>query len=107
MEKGAATMKRLFLELGGKSATIVLEDADFGMACAIGIAPLHARGAGLRQPDPDAAAAIQLRGGRRDPEGIYENITCRRPAGPRHVVWSGDFGQAAVNGCRLHPEGRR
>ena len=32
MEKGAATMKRLFLELGGKSATIVLEDADFGTA---------------------------------------------------------------------------
>ena len=28
MEKGAATMKRLFLELGGKSATIVLDDAD-------------------------------------------------------------------------------
>ena len=32
MEKGAATMKRLFLELGGKSATIVLEDADLSMA---------------------------------------------------------------------------
>jgi aldehyde dehydrogenase (NAD+) len=29
MEKGAATMKRLFLELGGKSASIVLDDADF------------------------------------------------------------------------------
>ena len=29
MEKGAPTMKRLFLELGGKSAHIVLEDADF------------------------------------------------------------------------------
>jgi len=28
MEKGAATMKRLFLELGGKSAHIVLDDAD-------------------------------------------------------------------------------
>ena len=28
MEKGAATLKRLFLELGGKSATIVLDDAD-------------------------------------------------------------------------------
>jgi acyl-CoA reductase-like NAD-dependent aldehyde dehydrogenase len=39
MEKGAATMKRLFLELGGKSATIVLEDADFMIACMIGIAP--------------------------------------------------------------------
>ena len=29
MEKGAQTMKRLFLELGGKSADIVLDDADF------------------------------------------------------------------------------
>lgn len=28
MERGAATMKRLFLELGGKSAQIVLDDAD-------------------------------------------------------------------------------
>ncbi len=28
MEKGAPTMKRLFLELGGKSAHIVLDDAD-------------------------------------------------------------------------------
>jgi aldehyde dehydrogenase (NAD+) len=32
MEKGAPTLKRAFLELGGKSATIVLEDApDFAM----------------------------------------------------------------------------
>jgi aldehyde dehydrogenase (NAD+) len=29
MEKGAATLKRTFLELGGKSAMIVLDDADF------------------------------------------------------------------------------
>ncbi|HVT78258.1 MAG TPA: aldehyde dehydrogenase family protein [Acidimicrobiales bacterium] len=28
MEKGAATLKRVFLELGGKSAMIVLDDAD-------------------------------------------------------------------------------
>ncbi len=40
MEKGAATLKRVFLELGGKSAMIVLDDADFasvvpgaGMVC--------------------------------------------------------------------------
>src|SRR3954453_23975450 len=32
MEKGAATMKRLFLELGGKSAAIILDDADLGSA---------------------------------------------------------------------------
>jgi aldehyde dehydrogenase (NAD+) len=32
MEKGAGTLKRVFLELGGKSATIVLDDADFETA---------------------------------------------------------------------------
>jgi aldehyde dehydrogenase (NAD+) len=32
MEKGGATMKRLFLELGGKSATVVLDDADLASA---------------------------------------------------------------------------
>ncbi len=37
MEKGAATMKRVFLELGGKSATIVLEDADLGLAAMMGL----------------------------------------------------------------------
>jgi aldehyde dehydrogenase (NAD+) len=50
MEKGAATMKRLFLELGGKSATIVLEDADLAMACAIGIAPCMHAGQGCANP---------------------------------------------------------
>ncbi|ABW14745.1 aldehyde dehydrogenase [Parafrankia sp. EAN1pec] len=38
MEKGAATLKRLFLELGGKSATIVLDDADLQTATRMGIA---------------------------------------------------------------------
>jgi aldehyde dehydrogenase (NAD+) len=37
MEKGAATLKRVFLELGGKSATIVLDDADFATAVPSGI----------------------------------------------------------------------
>ncbi len=37
MEKGAATMKRLFLELGGKSATVVLDDADFSTALLAGL----------------------------------------------------------------------
>jgi aldehyde dehydrogenase (NAD+) len=32
MEKGASTMKRLFLELGGKSPNIILDDADFAGA---------------------------------------------------------------------------
>src|SRR5690348_4742950 len=50
MEKGAATLKRLFLELGGKSATIVLEDADFSSACLIGIGPLMHAGQGCAAP---------------------------------------------------------
>ena len=38
MERGAATLTRVFLELGGKSATIVLDDADFAAAVPSGIA---------------------------------------------------------------------
>ncbi|HXX89331.1 MAG TPA: aldehyde dehydrogenase family protein [Acidimicrobiales bacterium] len=50
MEKGAATMKRLFLELGGKSAAIVLEDAELELSCLIGIAPCMHAGQGCATP---------------------------------------------------------
>ena len=46
MEKGAATMKRLFLELGGKSATIVLDDADLSTAVMSGLAVCSHAGQG-------------------------------------------------------------
>src|SRR5487761_437764 len=36
MAKGSETVKKVFLELGGKSANIVLDDADLGAACAGG-----------------------------------------------------------------------
>ena len=53
MEKGAATMKRLFLELGGKSATIVLDDADFALAMMMGgysrVLPTPVRAAASRR----------------------------------------------------------
>jgi aldehyde dehydrogenase (NAD+) len=35
MEKGAPTLKRLFLELGGKSADVVLDDADLNAKCSM------------------------------------------------------------------------
>src|SRR6266511_2466246 len=38
MEKGAATLKRVFLELGGKSAMIVLDDAAFDAVVPMGSA---------------------------------------------------------------------
>src|SRR5918998_2628946 len=50
MEKGAATMKRLFLELGGKSPTIVLDDADFPSALFSGIAVCSHAGQGCATP---------------------------------------------------------
>ncbi len=50
MEKGAATMKRLFLELGGKSATIVLDDADLTIAAMMGLAVCTHAGQGCAIP---------------------------------------------------------
>ena len=46
MEKGGATLKRTFLELGGKSATIVLEDADLGFATLMGMGACFHAGQG-------------------------------------------------------------
>jgi aldehyde dehydrogenase (NAD+) len=46
MEKGAPTLKRVFLELGGKSATIVLDDADFTSSVPSGIAVCFHAGQG-------------------------------------------------------------
>jgi aldehyde dehydrogenase (NAD+) len=46
MEKGAATMKRVFLELGGKSATIILEDADLNTATLVGMGACFHAGQG-------------------------------------------------------------
>lgn len=43
MEQGAKTLKRVFLELGGKSAKIVLDDAEnFAMECATAMLVFHA-----------------------------------------------------------------
>jgi acyl-CoA reductase-like NAD-dependent aldehyde dehydrogenase len=50
MEQGAATMKRLFLELGGKSAAIVLDDADLEGASLIGMGVCMHAGQGCATP---------------------------------------------------------
>ena len=43
MEKGAATLKRVFLELGGKSANVILDDApDFAMSVMQSMVIFHA-----------------------------------------------------------------
>ena len=82
MEKGAATMKRLFLELGGKSATIVLEDADFTTACLIGIGPLMHAGQGCAAPTRMLLPRSRYDEGVAILRGIYENIPAADPNDP-------------------------
>ncbi|MBL7500285.1 aldehyde dehydrogenase family protein [Frankia sp. CNm7] len=82
MEKGAATMKRLFLELGGKSATIVLEDADLAAACRIGIAPCVHAGQGCAIPTRMLLPRSRYAEGVEILKNIYENVV---PGDPRET----------------------
>jgi acyl-CoA reductase-like NAD-dependent aldehyde dehydrogenase len=82
MEKGAATMKRLFLELGGKSATIVLEDADFNTACLIGIGALFHAGQGCAAPTRMLLPRSRYDEGVAILQGIYENVPAGDPQDP-------------------------
>jgi len=50
MEKGAATMKRLFLELGGKSADIILDDTDLATRLPAGAMVCMHGGQGCAMP---------------------------------------------------------
>ncbi len=82
MEKGAATMKRLFLELGGKSATIVLEDADLAPACLLGIAPCFHAGQGCAIPTRMLLPRSRYAEGVAILEGMYRNIAPGDPQDP-------------------------
>jgi len=82
MEKGAATMKRLFLELGGKSATIVLEDADLSESCMIGIAPCVHAGQGCAIPTRLLLQRSRYDEGVQILRGMYEGIAAGDPQDP-------------------------
>jgi len=82
MEKGAATMKRLFLELGGKSATIVLEDAEFAKACLLGIAPCVHAGQGCAIPTRLLLPRSRYAEGVAILRAMYENIAPGDPQAP-------------------------
>ena len=82
MEKGAATMKRLFLELGGKSATIVLEDADLAFGCMMGIAPCMHAGQGCANPTRLLLPRSRYDEGVAILTGIYEGVHAADPQDP-------------------------
>ncbi len=82
MEKGAATMKRLFLELGGKSATIVLDDADLDSGCMMGIAPCVHAGQGCANPTRLLLPRSRYDEGVEILKGIYQNVAPGDPQDP-------------------------
>jgi acyl-CoA reductase-like NAD-dependent aldehyde dehydrogenase len=82
MEKGAATMKRLFLELGGKSATIVLEDAELASSCLLGIAPCVHAGQGCAIPTRMLLPRSRYEEGVAILKGIYSGIAPGDPQNP-------------------------
>jgi aldehyde dehydrogenase (NAD+) len=81
MAAAAATVKRVFLELGGKSATIVLDDADFSSALLAGLAVCYHAGQGC------AIATRLLLPRRRYAEGIdfLQAAFARLPYGDPHA----------------------
>ena len=107
MEKGAATLKRVFLELGGKSATIVLDDADFATSVPSGIAVCFHAGQGcaiqtrMLLPRSRYEEGVEILKATLGLGGLRRPATTRRPHGPRHL------GQATRPGAGLHREGRQ
>ena len=85
MEKGAATMKRLFLELGGKSADIILDDVDFAARLPAAAAVCMHAGQGCAMP-----TRLMLPRSRYD-EGIeivaeaFRNVTYGDPTDPSNL----------------------
>ncbi|CAN5471127.1 aldehyde dehydrogenase [soil metagenome] len=87
MADGAATIKKVFLELGGKSAFVVLDDADLGMACSISAftAAMHAgQGCAITtrlvvpraRYDEAVAAAATTMGGMKPGDSTNQRTVC-------------------------------
>jgi acyl-CoA reductase-like NAD-dependent aldehyde dehydrogenase len=82
MEKGAATMKRLFLELGGKSAAIVLDDADLGAASMLAFGVCMHAGQGCATPTRMLLPRSRYDEGVAALEAIFATVTPGDPQSP-------------------------
>ena len=102
-------IRRVTLELGGKSAAIMLDDVDVEkavpgiVACSVGDAP----GRDLHGPVADPRAPCALRRDRRRVGGADRRAAGRRPRRPRHGDRSDDHARAPRARRGLHPHRRR
>ena len=104
----AEKLKACTLELGGKSAAIILEDADLDSTLPMLVfsGPDELR-SGLRRPDPHPRAAVALRRGRREAVGRRRGDADRPARRPRRDDRPADLREAARTRRGLHPQGRR
>ena len=102
LEAASATLKPTFLELGGKSVNLLLDDADFEKSLPSAVTSCMHGGQGCTaHPGPAG-----LRRSRRPGPGRLRQLELRRP--DRHVGPPGapDLPQAAGPCARLHREGQ-
>ena len=91
MSAASDTLKKVFLELGGKSAAIVLDDADFNTAALFSaFSMVTPRRPGLRADVAAAGAQEEPRRDRRDGQEQLRAGALRRPGRPRHLHGSAD-----------------
>ena len=107
MEKGAATLKRLFLELGGKSADIILDDVDLPSRLAAAATVCIHGGQGCAMLTRMLLPRSRYDEGDRDRRRVVPQRHLRRPDRPRQHPGSADQREAARPRARLHREGRR
>ncbi len=103
------TVKRVALELGGKSANVILDDADLAKAVTAGVERLLPElRPGLHRADAHAGAAGALRRGRGARQGGGRALHGRRSrSSDTTQARSAGVGDPARPRARLHPQGHR
>ena len=107
MEAASATLKPVFLELGGKSVNLVLDDADLeAVVPGASTVCIHG-GPGLRHPHPAARPPVPLRrGGRPRRRRASTGVTYGDPTDPSNLQGPLVSAPPARAGARLHRAGK-